>query len=135
MKVNDLTGAIIGAAIDVHRVLGPGLLESAYEECLCRELTLRGLRFKRQYPVSLEYKGLKLDKCYQLDLVVENICVVELKSIEGILPIHLAQTLTYMRLGNWRVGLTFNFNVEVLKDGGIRRLINNLDESEKNKPK
>lgn len=130
MKVNDLTGAIIGAAIDVHRALGPGLLESAYEECLCRELMLRGLRFKRQYPVPLEYKGLKLDKCYQLDLVVENICVVELKSIESILPIHLAQTLTYMRLGNWRVGLIFNFNVEVLKDGGIRRLINNLDESE-----
>ena len=129
MKVNDLTGAIIGAAIDVHRVLGPGLLESTYEECLCRELTLRGLRFKRQYPVPLEYKGLKLDKCYQLDLVVENICVVELKSNEGILPIHVAQTLTYMRLGNWKVGLIFNFNVEVLKNGGIRRLINNLDES------
>jgi len=129
MKVNDLTGAIIGAAIDVHRVLGPGLLESTYEECLCRELTLRGLRFKRQYSIPLEYKGLKLDKCYQLDLVVENICVVELKSIEGILPIHVAQTLTYMRLGNWKIGLIFNFNVEVLKDGGIRRLINNLDES------
>jgi len=127
MRVNDLTGAIIGAAIDVHRVLGPGLLESTYEECLCRELTLRGLRFKRQYPVPLEYKGLKLNKCYQLDLVVENICVVELKSIEGILPIHIAQTLTYMRLGNWKVGLIFNFNVEVLKDGGIRRLVNNLD--------
>ena len=127
MKVNDLTGAIIGAAIDVHRVLGPGLLESAYEECLCRELMLRGLRFNRQYPVPLEYKGLKLNKCYQLDLVVENICVVELKSIEGILPIHIAQTLTYMRLGNWKVGLIFNFNVEVLKDGGIRRLVNNLD--------
>jgi GxxExxY protein len=127
-----LTGAIIGAAIDVHRFLGPGLLESAYEECLCRELMLRGLRFQRQYPVSLEYKGLKLDKCYQLDLVVENICVVELKSIKGILPIHLAQTLTYMRLGDWRVGLIFNFNVEVLKDGGIRRLVNNLDETEKN---
>jgi len=135
MKVNDLTGAIIGAAIDVHRVLGPGLLESAYEECLCRELMLRGLRFNRQYPVPLEYKGLKMDKCYQLDLVVENICVVELKSIEGILPIHVAQTLTYMRLGNWKIGLIFNFNVEVLKDGGIRRLINTLDESEKNKPK
>jgi GxxExxY protein len=134
MKVNDLTGVIVGAAIDVHRVLGPGLLESAYEECLCRELALRGVRFNRQYPIPLEYKGLKLDKCYQLDLVVEETCVVELKSIEAILPIHVAQTLTYMRLGDWRVGLIFNFNVEVLKNGGIRRLINNLDESEKNKP-
>lgn len=128
MKVNDLTGAIIGAAIEVHRVLGPGLLESAYQECLCRELALRGLRFKRQYPVPLEYKGVKLDKVYQIDLLVENFCVVEIKSVDAIHPIHEAQTLTYMRLGDWRVGLLFNFNVEVLKDGGIRRLANNLDE-------
>ena len=129
MKVNDLTRSIIGAAIEVHRVLGPGLLESAYEECLCQELALRGIRFKRQYPVPLEYKGLKLDKCYQLDLLVENFCVVEIKSIDAIHPIHEAQTLTYMRLGDWRIGLIFNFNVEVLKDGGIRRLANNLDEN------
>jgi GxxExxY protein len=127
MKVNELTGAIIGAAIEVHRVLGPGLLESVYEECLCRELALKGIRFKRQCAVPLEYKGLKLDKCYQLDLVVENVCVVELKSIEAILPIHAAQTLTYMRLGDWKIGLIFNFNVETLKNGGIRRLVNNLD--------
>jgi GxxExxY protein len=129
MKVNDLTRSIIGAAIEVHRVLGPGLLESAYEECLCRELALRGIRFKRQYPVPLEYKGLKLDKCYQLDLLVENFCVVEIKSVDAIHPIHEAQTLTYMRLGDWRVGLIFNFSVEVLRDGGIRRLANNLDEN------
>lgn len=129
MKVNDLTRATIGAAIEVHRILGPGLLESAYEECLCRELALRGIRFKRQYPVPLEYKGLKLDKCYQLDLLVENFCVVEIKSVDAIHPIHEAQTLTYMRLGDWRVGLIFNFRVEVLKDGGIRRLANNLDEN------
>ena len=129
MKVNDLTRSIIGAAIEVHRVLGPGLLESAHEECLRRELALRGIRFKRQYPVPLEYKGLKLDKCYQLDLLVENFCVVEIKSVDAIHPIHEAQTLTYMRLGDWSVGLIFNFNVEVLKDGGIRRLANNLDES------
>ena len=129
MRVNDLTRAIIGAAIEVHRVLGPGLLESAYEECLCHELALRGIRFKRQYPAPLEYKGLKLDKCYQLDLLVENFCVVEIKSVDAIHPIHEAQTLTYMRLGDWRVGLVFNFNVEALKDGGIRRLANNLDEN------
>jgi GxxExxY protein len=134
MKVNDLTRAIIGAAIEVHRVLGPGLLESAYEECLCRELALRGIRFKRQYPVPLEYKGLKLDKCYQLDLLVENFCVVEIKSVDAIHPIHEAQTLTYMRLGDWRIGLIFNFSVEVLKDGGIRRLANNLDENAEVEP-
>jgi GxxExxY protein len=129
MRVNDLTRAIIGAAIEVHRVLGPGLLESAYEECLCHELALRGIRFKRQYPVPLEYKSLKLDKCYQLDLLVENFCVVEIKSVDAIHPIHEAQTLTYMRLGDWKIGLIFNFNVEALKDGGIRRLANNLDEN------
>ena len=121
MKVNDLTGAIIGAAIEVHRVLGPGLLESAYEECLCRELFLRGLRFNRQYPIPLEYKGVKLDKGYQHDLLVENFCVVEIKAIDAIHPICEAQTLTYMRLGGWKVGLIFNFNVEALKDGGIRQ--------------
>jgi GxxExxY protein len=134
MKANDLNRAIIGAAIEVHRVLGPGLLESAYEECLCRELALRGIRFKRQYPVPLEYKGLKLDKCYQLDLLVENFCVVEIKSADAIHPIHEAQTLTYMRLGDWRVGLIFNFSVEVLKVGGIRRLANNLDENAEIEP-
>jgi len=134
MKVNDLTGAIIGAAIEVHRALGPGLLESAYQECLCRELFLRGLRFKRQYPIPLEYKGIKLDKSYQLDLLVENCCVVEIKSIDAIHPICVAQTLTYMRLGNWKVGLIFNFNVEALKDGGIRRLVLKLDENAEIEP-
>jgi GxxExxY protein len=119
---------IIGAAIEVHRVLGPGLLESAYEECLCRELDLRGIRFKRHYPVPLEYKGVKLDKGYQLDLLVENFCVVEIKSVDALHPIHEAQTLTYMRLGAWKVGVLFNFNVEAPKDGGIRRLALNLDE-------
>ena len=134
MKVNDLTGAIIGAAIEVHRVLGPGLLESAYEECLCRELFIRGLRFKRQYPIPLEYKGVKLDKVYQLDLLVENFCVVEIKAIDAIHPICEAQTLTYMRPGGWKVGLILNFNVEVLKDGGIRRLALKLDENAEIEP-
>jgi GxxExxY protein len=128
MRVNELTGAIIGAAIEVHRVLGPGLLESAYQECLCRELDLRRIRFKRQHPVPVEYKGLRLDKGYQLDLLVESFCVVEIKSVDALHPIHEAQTLTYMRLGNWKVGLILNFNVEVLKDG-IRRLVLNLDEN------
>lgn len=128
MRVNELTGALIGAAIEVHRVLGPGLLESAYEECLCRELDLRGIKFKRQYPVPLEYKGVKLEKGYQLDLLVENFCVVEIKAVDALHPVFVAQTLTYMRLGSWKIGLLFNFNVEALKEGGIRRLVLNFDE-------
>lgn len=129
MRANELTWAIIDAALEVHRELGPGLLESAYQECLCRELALRRLRFKRQCPVPLEYKGLKLDKVYQLDLLVEDYCVVEIKSVEALHPLFEAQTLTYMRLGGWRVGLLLNFNVAVLKEGGIRRLVNNLNET------
>jgi GxxExxY protein len=129
VRVNDLTWAVIGAALEVHRALGPGLLESAYEECLCRELDLRGIRFRRQHPLPLEYKGVRLDKGYQLDLLVEDTVVVEVKSVETIHPILEAQTLTYMRLGGWKVGLLFNFNVEVLKDGGIRRLALKLDEA------
>lgn len=129
MRVNELTWEIIGAAIEVHRVLGPGLLESAYQECLCRELTLRGLNFNRQYPVPLEYKGLRLDKGYQLDLLVEKTCVVEIKSVDALHPVYIAQTLTYMRLGEWKIGLLFNFNVEVLKEGGIRRLVLKLEEN------
>jgi GxxExxY protein len=128
MRVNDLTGAIIGAAIEVHRVLGPGLLESAYVECLCRELTLRGIRYRRQYPLPLEYKGIKLDKGYQLDLLVEDCCVVEVKAVDALHPVHVAQALTYMRLGGWRIGLLLNFNVELLKEGGIRRLALHLGE-------
>jgi GxxExxY protein len=130
MKINDLTWKIIGAAIEVHKVLGPGLLESAYEECLCRELTLRGIRFKRQCPLPLEYKGVKIEKAYQLDLLVENAVVVEIKSVETLHPIFEAQTLTYMRLGNWKAGLLFNFKVEVLKNGGINRLVLGLSEND-----
>ena len=111
MRVNDLTGVIIGAAIEVHRALGPGLLESAYQECLCRELELRGVRFKRQLPVPLEYKGVRMEKAYPLDLLVEEFCVVEIKSVESLHPIDEAQLLTYMRLGSWRIGLLLNFNV------------------------
>ncbi|MDQ3010014.1 MAG: GxxExxY protein [Acidobacteriota bacterium] len=126
MKVNDLTGMIIGAAIEVHRSLGPGLLESAYEECLCRELMLRGIKFRRQLPIPLEYKGIKLEKGYQLDLLIENTVVVEIKSVESIHPIFEAQVLTYMRLGGWKIGLILNFNIEVLKNG-IRRFVLGLE--------
>ncbi len=134
MKVNDLTWKIIGAAIEVHKVLGPGLLESAYEECLCRELALRGIRFNRQFPLPLEYKGIQIEKAYQLDLLVENTVVVEIKSVETLHPIFEAQTLTYMKLGGWKVGLLFNFKVEVLKNGGINRLVLGLNDDDEVNP-
>lgn len=127
MEVNKGTALIIGAAIDVHRVLGPGLLESAYEECLSRELTLRQVPFERQRPLPLEYKGLKLDCAYRLDLLVDNAIVVEIKAVDKLEPIHDAQLLTYLRLGGWKAGLLINFNVPVLKQG-IRRLVLDLHE-------
>ena len=127
MNPNELTRAIIGAAIEVHRSLGPGLLESAYEECLCRELELQGIAFERQKPLPLEYKGLKLECGYRVDLVVDGTVVVEIKSVEALLPIHEAQLLTYMKLGGWKVGLLINFNVPVLRQG-IRRLVLGLPE-------
>ena len=119
----ELTEQIIGAAIEVHRELGPGLLESAYEECLCHELHLRGLRFKRQIDLPVVYKGLKLDCGYRLDIVVEEFVVIEVKSIEHILPIHRAQLLTYLRLSGKKIGLLINFNVPVLKNGIVRRVL------------
>ncbi len=127
MGVNQITEAIIGAAIEVHRALGPGLLESAYEECLCRELGLRRIPFERQRLLPVEYKGLSLDCGYRLDLLVADAVVVEIKAVENLLPIHEAQLLTYLRLGGWKVGLIINFNVPVLKRG-IRRRVLGLEE-------
>ena len=121
MDVNNLTGQIIGAAIEVHKALGPGLLESAYEECLCRELVLKNIPFERQKEVPVEYKGCKLDCGYRLDLVVKNLVIVELKAVERIEPIYEAQLITYLKLTGLNLGLLVNFNVPVLKDG-IRRL-------------
>jgi GxxExxY protein len=118
-----LTEAIIGSAIEVHRELGPGLLESAYEQCFCHELHLRGLAFQCQIELPVAYKGLKLDCGYRLDVLVDNTVVVELKSIEHILPIHHAQLLTYLRLSGKKVGLLINFNVPVLKNGIVRRVL------------
>ena len=129
MKVNQITEAIIGAAIEVHRALGPGLLESAYEECLCHELTLRRIPFERQRPLPVEYKGLHLDCGYRLDLLVADTVVVEIKALERILPIHEAQLLTYLKLGGWKVGLLINFHVSVLKQG-IRRRVLGLEEEQ-----
>jgi len=117
------TSAIVGAAIEVHRHLGPGLLESAYEECLCHELHLRGIGFRRQVDLPVEYKGLKLDCGYRLDLIVNEEVVVELKCVEKVLPVHEAQLLTYMQLTAKRVGLLINFNVPLLARGITRRVL------------
>jgi len=127
MDVNELTGTIIGAAIEVHRILGPGLLESAYEECLNYEFGQRVARFVRQHPLPVVYKGIKLDCGYRLDFLVENTVVVEIKAVESILPIHEAQLLSYLKLGGWQVGLLINFNVPVLKQG-IKRIVLGLEE-------
>ncbi|MBW1788475.1 MAG: GxxExxY protein [Deltaproteobacteria bacterium] len=121
MDINQLTGQVIGAAIEVHKALGPGLLESAYEECLCRELDLRRIHYKRQQDLPIEYKGVKLDCGYRLDLMVENLVILELKSVERLEPIHDAQLLTYLKLTGFKIGLLINFHVPVLREG-IKRL-------------
>jgi GxxExxY protein len=128
-NLNELTEAIIGAAMEVHRALGPGVLESTYEMCLCRELSIRGLRFERQLPIAVEYKGVKLDCGYRADLVVENVILVELKAIDSLLSIHEAQLLSYLKLSGLKIGLLINFNVELLKHG-IRRRVLGLSEEE-----
>jgi GxxExxY protein len=122
-SINQLTHQVIGAAIEVHRKLGPGLLESAYRKCLCRELMLRGIPFKKKQPLPLEYKGIHLECGYRVDILVAGMVVVETKSVEALAPIHDAQILTYLRLGGWRVGLLINFNVVVLKDGIHRKIM------------
>ncbi|HLZ41170.1 MAG TPA: GxxExxY protein [Candidatus Sulfotelmatobacter sp.] len=119
----ELTQRVIGAAIEVHRALGPGLLESAYEECLCHELHLRGILFERQLPLPVDYKGVKLDCGYRLDLVVENVLILEIKCLEHVLPVHEAQLLTYLKMTGKRVGLILNFNVSTLTRGGIIRKV------------
>jgi GxxExxY protein len=120
MDDNSITGAVIGAAIEVHKLLGPGLLESAYEECLAREFDLRGIHYDRQKAVPVVYKDVKLDCGYRIDLVAEGRVVVELKAVESLAPIHEAIVLTYLRLSGCRIGLLINFNVVTLKEG-IRR--------------
>jgi GxxExxY protein len=119
---DELTREIIGAAIEVHRMLGPGLLESAYEECLARELVLRGIKFERQKPVPVVYKEVKLECGYRMDFLVGGSVVVELKAIDGITPVHEAILLTYLRLSGCRLGLLINFNVATLKNG-VRRFV------------
>jgi len=120
---NLITDKIIGAAIEVHRHLGPGLLESAYEQCLCYELTLVGLSFEQQVHLPIAYKGLRLDCSYRMDLLVEGRVIVEIKAIEEILPIHTAQVLTYLKSSGKEVGLLINFNETILKKG-LKRIVN-----------
>ena len=118
--LNLVTHDIIGAAIEVHRSLGPGLLESVYLECVCHELRMRNVVFDREIPVPLYYKGLQLDQNYRLDLIVAGSIIVELKSVEKLLPVHQAQLLTYLKLKRLPLGLLINFNVAVLRSGIVR---------------
>ena len=127
MDINQLSSKIIGAAIEVHKALGPGLLESSYQKCLCHELGLRRISYENEKPLPLVYKGEKLDCAYQMDLVVENAIIVELKSCEKLEPIHEAQLLTYLKLSDLTLGLLLNFNVPVMRDG-ICRMVNDLEE-------
>jgi len=123
MEINKLTGEIIRAAIDVHKALGPGLLESAYEECLCREFDLRGIPYERQKDIPLEYKGLRLNCSYRIDILVAARVILEIKACETLQGIHEAQLLTYLKLMGIKIGLLINFNVPILKDG-IKRIAN-----------
>ena len=124
-RLNHITDQVIGAAIEVHRALGPGLLESAYEACLAFELAQRGLKVELQKPLPVVYKEVHLDCGYRLDLLVENAVIVEIKAVESLAPIHQAQLLSYLRLSGCKVGLLINFNVRILKDG-LRRLVNDF---------
>ena len=123
-KLNTLTGKIIGSAIQVHQYLGPGLLESAYELCLCHEFNLVNIKFERQKPIPLKYKNIFIKFAYKADIIVENSIIVEIKTVKSIEPIHEAQLLTYLKLLQLPIGLILNFNVRYLKDG-IKRMVFN----------
>ncbi len=123
MKFDSTSSLIIGCAIEVHKTLGPGLLESTYEQCLAHELKEAGLGFELQKPLPVDYKGVRLDCGYRIDVLVEGSVIVELKSVEALLPIHEAQLLTYLKLSGVRTGLLINFNSLRIKDG-IKRLVN-----------
>lgn len=127
MDINKLSSKIISVAIEVHKALGPGLLESAYEECMCYEFRLRDFGFERQKTLPIIYKGNNLDCGYRLDIIVENVIILELKSCEKIDPIHKAQLLTYLKLSGLKLGLLLNFNVPLMREG-ITRIVNKLDE-------
>ena len=127
MNINKLSSRIIGAAIEVHKALGPDLLESAYEKCICHQLCIGGLSLEIQKPLAVRYKGINLDCGYRLDVVVEDAIILELKSCEKIEPIHKAQLLTYLKLSGFKLGLLLNFNVTLMREG-IVRIVNDLEE-------
>ena len=125
MELNEISGAIIDSSIKVHRELGPGMLESAYEACLIHELRKRDLGIRNQVRLPIKYDGIKIDAGYRIDLLVEDQVIVELKTVEKIMPIHEAQLLSYLKMSNLKLGLLINFNVKLLKSG-IKRIVNNL---------
>lgn len=125
VQIDKITDKIIGAAIEVHKTLGPGLLESAYQKALVHELKLRDMAIKEQVPVPLEYKGVSLDCAYRLDILVDDQIIIELKAVEALFPIHEAQAITYLKLTGKKVCLIINFNNRFIKDG-IKRIVNNL---------
>jgi GxxExxY protein len=123
VREEELGRAVVDSALKVHSALGPGLLESAYEACLAHELEKRGQRVQRQQPMPVSYDGVRLDIGYRVDLILDDLVIVELKTVEKLLPIHTAQLLSYLKLGGWRLGFLLNFNVAHMKDG-IKRLVN-----------
>lgn len=123
MTENEISNIILGCAIEVHKRLGPGLLESAYQECLCYELTSKGLSIVKEKPMPIIYKDIKLNHGYRIDILVENKVVIEIKTVDAFSDIHIAQVLTYLKLGEYKLGLLLNFNVTTLKNG-IKRIIN-----------
>lgn len=125
MNENEISNRIIGISIEVHQALGPGLLESAYKECLFYKLMKNGLLVEKEKPMPLIYEVVRLDCGYRIDILVENKVVIEIKSVEALNDVHFAQTLTYMKLGNFKLGLLINFNVSLLKDG-IKRIVNRI---------
>ena len=127
MEINDITSEVLGAAVEVHRRVGPGLLESSYQECLAAELEKRDIQFQREVQIPLVYDGRQLETGYRLDFLVEDQVVVEVKAVQKLEPVFVAQTLTYMRVGGYPVGLLINFNVPYLGDGAIRRLVNRYE--------
>ena len=125
MTENELSKIVVGLCLKIHKTLGPGLLESVYEEVLCYELAKQGLKFRRQHGIIVEYEGIKMDLGFRADIIIEDKIIVELKSIEAVAPVHHKILLTYLRLTDIKLGLLINFNVELIKDG-IKRIANNL---------
>ncbi len=125
MDENTIARQVVGAALEVHRVLGPGLLESAYQACLARELTIQGVRFREQAAIDVEYKGLMVESAYKADFLINDRVIVELKTVDNLSPVHRAQLLTYLKWSGLKLGLLFNFNSKLLKQG-IQRVVNNL---------